>query len=338
MIGAFDFINLPTGGQPVKTRTLYQALCDEYGKNQVVYIETYGWKKRPVGLVIELFRKVSQSEIVIMLPAHNGVGVFSRLLLFSRMCWNISIYYDVIGGWLHTRTEMDASISKLLKRFDGIWVETSTMASALQNQGFTNVFEIPNFKNLTPVGIGEVLTEHAEPIRTCTFSRVMKEKGIEDAITAVKNVNESFGAQKVSLDIYGPIDAQYVESFFVLQEEFPDYINYKGIINPNESTSVLKYYDVLLFPTHFATEGVPGTIIDAYAASTPVISAKWQSFADVIDDGITGIGYEMDDLGGLQDTLMTVIQQPSKLSNMRKACIEKAKEYTPSACIKKMFK
>jgi hypothetical protein len=55
---------------------------------------------------------------------------------------------------------------------------------------------------------------------------------------------------------------------------------------------VLKDYFALLFPTHFYTEGIPGTVIDAYAAGIPVISAKWESYSDVIDEGVTGIGYK----------------------------------------------
>mgnify|MGYP002519543662 CR=1 FL=1 len=31
------------------------------------------------------------------------------------------------------------------------------------------------------------------------------------------------------------------------------------------------------------TEGVPGTIIDAYAAGLPIISAKWLNYGDILD-------------------------------------------------------
>ena len=41
-----------------------------------------------------------------------------------------------------------------------------------------------------------------KPLPLCTFSRVMKEKGIEDAVYAVRTVNEHFGRTVYTLDIY----------------------------------------------------------------------------------------------------------------------------------------
>ncbi len=50
----------------------------------------------------------------------------------------------------------------------------------------------------------------------------------------------------------------------------------------------------MLFPTKFKTEGIPGTIIDAYASGLTVVSSIWDNYNEIIDDGITGIGYEID--------------------------------------------
>lgn len=66
----------------------------------------------------------------------------------------------------------------------------------------------------------------------------------------------------------------------------------------------LKNYFALVFPTLFYTEGIPGTIIDAYAAGLPVISSKWESYDDVIEDNITGVGYEF----GSDDALVEILE------------------------------
>lgn len=39
----------------------------------------------------------------------------------------------------------------------------------------------------------ELRTEYNAPFRFCTFSRVMKEKGIEDAIEAIRDINSERG-------------------------------------------------------------------------------------------------------------------------------------------------
>lgn len=60
-----------------------------------------------------------------------------------------------------------------------------------------------------------------EALRVCTFSRVMKEKGIGDAITAVCSVNSILGFNAFRLDIYGKVDGDQVEWFDSLIRNVP---------------------------------------------------------------------------------------------------------------------
>lgn len=36
------------------------------------------------------------------------------------------------------------------------------------------------------------------------------------------------------------------------------------------------------------TEGIPGTLIDAYCAGVPVVSALWLNYVGVFEDEVTG--------------------------------------------------
>lgn len=84
----------------------------------------------------------------------------------------------------------------------------------------------------------------------------------------------------------------------------------------------------LVLRTRFYTEGIPGTIIDAYAAGIPVISAKWQSFNDIIDDHATGIGYEFNNISDLKQILVSISKAPSTFNNMKLNCLTKSEVYT----------
>ena len=154
----------------------------------------------------------------------------------------------------------------------------------------------------------------------------MKEKGIEDAINAVSAVNGRAGKNIFSLDIYGQVDSEQIEWFEELKNNFPPFVKYGGEIPFDKSTDVLKDYFALLFPTHFYTEGVPGTVIDAYASGLPVIAARWESFSDVITDGVTGIGYDFgsDELEGI---LNSIASNPSLITDKRLACVKEAEKY-----------
>lgn len=330
IVGAFGFETMDTGGQPVKTRELYYGLQEVLGNEKVHSLETIGWKKHPANLFLDFFRKARETKAIIMLPAHNGLAVFSRLLVFAKKLFHCRIYYDVIGGWLPEKLAENKRLGSWLSCFDGIWVETTTMKEKLVKSGLSNLFVIRNFKTLTPVSMNEINKGERDSLKLCTFSRVVREKGIEDAIQAVISVRKEL---PVSLDIYGPIDKGYVVEFEELQKTFPEYIHYQGVADPTDSVNVLKEYDALLFPTHYATEGVPGTIVDAYAAGIPVISSRWNSYGDVVEENVTGIGYEMGDIQGLRDCMRRFCANKDELKRMSKACRKKYDSYSKDTVI-----
>lgn len=339
VIGHFGFGHEYIDGQTVKTKILTDELCHYYGEESVLKIDTHGGLKTLVKAPFQVFSALKKSQNVIMLPAHNGVRVFGRLLpMFKRFFKGRKIHYSVIGGWLPKLVETKKGLAKALKKLDGIYVETSTMKNDLEQQGFKNVHVVPNFKNLTPLSSNELVYSQSEPYKLCTFSRVTKQKGIEDAVDAVKAVNEALGRVVCQLDIYGPIDNGQNEWFDELKKRFPDYVKYGGSVPFDKSVEVLKNYFALLFPTRFYTEGIPGTIIDAYAAGVPVISARWQSFSDIVEEGQTGIGYSLGEKDELVDILSRLVDEPERILNMKNNCLKKSADFLPSKVIEDFVK
>ena len=104
----------------------------------------------------------------------------------------------------------------------------------------------------------------------------------------------------------------------------------------HQSVEVLKNYFALLFPTRFYTEGIPGTIIDAYSAGVPVISSMWESFSDMIEVDVTGFGYIFGDLDGPKKILLDIVSMPEIINNIKKSCIRRAVEYTPQSVIARL--
>ena len=336
VIGAFDFVNLPTGGQPVKTRELYYSLVEKYGKSSVDYIDTYGWKKNPFRLLVQLFIASIECRKFIMLPAHNGVKIFSLILLMIKKCKKIKVFYSVIGGWLPELTQADCFLKKRLMLFDGIWVETSSMKNELIDQGFKNISIVHNFKHIQKIEKNNLADNLTFPIKVCTFSRVMQEKGIEDAIEIIAKINNDYGSKKIHLDIYGQIDSSFSEKFEELLKKYKEDVKYCGVISPNQSVETIKSYFALLFPTHYYTEGIPGTIIDAYFAGVPVITAIWKNADDIFVEGKTGWGYEFDKLNQFEDLLKQMIESPSKFSSMKESTLEMAEKFQPNVVIEQI--
>lgn len=336
IIGNFGNLNhMASDGQTVKTRIVSSELQDYLGREQILVINTYGGRKNLLKAPFQCLRAMLKARNILIFPAHNGIRVYAPILaLLSYIIPNKRLHYAVIGGWLPEFIKKRKIIAWALRQFHGIYVETSTMKNAMEHMSYNNIYVMPNCKQLNILNDEELTTSYHIPYKLCTFSRVMKEKGIGDAVNAIKLVNAKFGNIIYTLDIYGGVDASQKEWFSELQATFPEYISYKGCVDFDKSVETVKNYFALLFPTQFFTEGIPGTIIDAYAAGVPVISARWQSFADIVEDGITGIGYEFNNITSLYNTLYQIAINPEIIINQKSSCLKQAKLYTPSSVIK----
>lgn len=323
-------------GQTIKTKNLYHELVNKYGENQINKIDTYNWKKHPIRLLKKCINASKTSKNIIILPAHKGVKVFVPLFVHLKRKYKFNLYYDVIGGWLPEYITDKPKLTKKLQLFDKIFVETKKMKSELEKKGFSNIEILVNFKNIKPLKENDLFYNFTEPYPICTFSRVMPEKGIEDAIKVVKNINKKLNRTVYKLDIYGSIDPSYIEKFNALKEEFPDYIQYKGCVDSDKSINVLKYYYLLLFPTRFKTEGIPGTIIDALFCGVPVIATKWENASDILENDKTGYLVELNDTKNFEKKLVECLDK-NRVLNLKKDLIIKANNYTCDEAIKPLI-
>lgn len=334
LIGAFSFDKLDVGGQPVKSRELYYALKEKYGPSSLKCIETIGWKKRRIRIFFSIVLHFFKSDIVIMLPAQNGLSKFAKLLSFlKRMHRRTRIFYDVIGGWLPSALIENCSVQKHLASFNGIWVETESMRQSLQSLGLTRIEVIPNFRNEV-VYFESLKFSDQIPHKLCIFSRVIREKGIGIAIDAVNIANKN-GAF-FCLDIYGPIDSSYEHEFYEEISKANGLVRYCGIKKPNDSQKTLSQYLALLFPTFYPGEGMAGTLVDALFAGCPIIASDWKYNKEIVN---AKVGYifkpiSSDVLGRL---LLDIHHDSRKILKMRQACLEEAQKYTRETNIEKII-
>ena len=319
-----------SNGQTIKTKIIYNELINNFGIDNIDYIDTYNWKKKMFKLFNNILKKSSICDNIIIMPAHNGVRIFIPIFLFLKKIFHFKLHYIVIGGWLPTFIEKHRYLKRMLGKIDCIYVETKTMKEKLKN--YDNIIILPNCKSIKLLNLNEIKCTYNKPYKLCVFSRIMREKGIEDAIEIVKEINQKSGSILYELDIYGQIDTKQTEWFEILKKDFPSYIRYCGVVNYNNTTEVLKQYFLLLFPTKFYTEGIPGTIIDSYAAGLPVIASKWESFNDVIDDGKTGIGYEFENIDQFKEILRNISEE--EVITMKENCLKKAETFRTDNVIK----
>lgn len=338
MIGLFCLGQQVSDGQSIKTRMVAQELSRALGPENLLTVDTFGWKKHPHQLLLGCFRAVREAEHILFLTDAGGIRVFPWLLLGLGKLYGKKIHYSVIGGWLVNFLGKHPFLTACLRRLDTVFVETAALERGLRGLGFQNVHLLPNFKDLTCLREEELVTGEGEPYGFCTLSRVMEEKGIADAVKAIQTINRESRRTVATLDIYGSVDPAQREWFRKLSSEFPEGVRYCGVVPYDRTVEVLKGYHALLFPTHYATEGIPGTVIDAYAAGVPVIAARWEGFRDIVEHGRTGLGYPMLDQKGLTGRIREAVQFPEGITAMKKYCLKKAEDYLPSTVMDTLLK
>lgn len=338
VIGLFCTGQNVSDGQSVKTRIVTQELEKMLGAAQVDRIDTYGWKKKPLRLFANCVSAVRRSDNVMFLTDEGGIRVFPWLLRWANVGRKCKLHYYVVGGWLSGYLDRSRRAVSDLQKLDAIYVEIPAMLRELEARGFSNGVLVNKFRRMTPVSVEELDLSPQAPYKLCYFSRVMKEKGVEECIEAVKIANRLSGFEKYTLDIYGSINEPYREDFEKLQKQFPSCVRYGGVIEFQNSTQVLKDYFAMLFPTCYASEGYPNAVVDAFAAGLPVIATRWHYNADIIRDREDGILIDVGNVEQIVDAIEEMANNLDLYKSMRKNCVERCAEYLPENAISKVIK
>ena len=136
----------------------------------------------------------------------------------------------------------------------------------------------------------------------------------------------------IELHIYGGIDPDYKEEFELLLSD-NSFVTYEGVVNAEDAVSILQKHDVLLFPTRFPDEGIPGTIIDAFASGIPIISSKWLYFDELFEDHKTALGYDFLNVDSLVDTIIYAAKNTEELINIGRNGQKEYGKYDSSAVL-----
>ena len=332
VVGNFgDGVSQVTDGQRIKTVELYRALVKHYGENEVSFVNLHSKKK--ILLAFKLLLALLRNKNLIVLVAANGRKTVIPLLVIMNCLFHRKIYHSLIGSTTHETLEECPKLIPVFNRLAGNWTETSIETEQLIKLGLNNVCLIKNFKQLPILSDEQMVFQTKEPFRFCTFSRIEELKGFPDVINAIKEINLCYGRTVCELDIYGKVQDDYQETFDLLQQKFGPAVRYKGVVDFDKSIETIKNYYMLIFPTRYYTEGIPGTVLDALASGVPVLSSEWGACFDILDHEMAVI-YPFDQYSALVESIQYAVENPEKINMMKKRCLEAAIAYSPSEVVR----
>ena len=215
-------------------------------------------------------------------------------------------------------------IKKNLSMITYILPETELLSDVYrQFYGLKNVVTLNNFRDITT--LPRIVKEN-DTLKIVFYSRVMEKKGIFDIIDACRAIENNCC---FILDIYGPLyfSKEEREMFFSLLD---DHIHYFGVVDPANSVKLLASYDLMVFPTRFATEGTPGVIVESLIAGTPVLSSAFPQANVLLKNGFDSVHYAFLDRKELQVKLEQIVKNRDFLLELTKNAQISGEKYTYS--------
>ncbi len=300
VLGYFGYLTNQLDGQTVKTRDVYRLTTEQRGENNVDWFDTQSLRRNAFS-VFMMFWKVIRCDTLFYLPANNNLRVFFPIISLLSLLFRFKIHYFVVGGWLKEFLTHLPLHRAMLKHIAGIHVETKRLKKDLEEYyHYKNVDIFPNFRffDYQPCPV------EADKLRVVFMARVKKQKGL-DWIFALADYIVGHGwKEKFSITFYGPIATDEKEYFEECVARY-DFVEYRGVLQPQEIHETLSLYDVMLLPTHYYTEGLPGSVVDAYISGIPVIVTEWKHAREFVDDGRSG--YIVPFENGLQQLIEKVV-------------------------------
>lgn len=141
--------------------------------------------------------------------------------------------------------------------------------------------------------------------------RITDEKGVYTLINAWRELPD------IKLKVVGDGPALPALAELVAQHNLT-HVELMGRQKREDTLAIMQDARALIFPSLWY-EGMPMTIIEAFACGVPVIASHLGSMAAVVEHGRTGLHFEAGNSGDLAVQVRELWQQPEKLAEMRKA-------------------
>lgn len=310
----------PYGGVTIKNKLILDILQSKFSMDMVD---------------LKLIKKLSFSEIVKFFKAllsQDSVSVIGASAKMRRLITGFLFYFNnksmkhslliVMGGTFAEQIREHKLYEKWIKGYKKVYVESIGMKRELEESGASNIDVLPNFR----IRPQKLPIPHNEDngLKCLFFSQISREKGA-DIVLAANSLLKA--PSEIKIDFYGHIAENFKIEFDTLVSQFEN-VEYKGVFKSDGENiyQKLNEYDLLLLPTRWKHEGVPGVIVEAKIAALPAIVSNINFNSEIVENGISGIVLDVNDPEHLAEAVLR-LSCDIKLLSLMKENAQKSAEY-----------
>ena len=206
-----------------------------------------------------------------------------------------------------------------------------------------NIEVCPNgIKNENIAGTGQKGKSIKDNIIVSFLGNLFESKGVLDVLNAAEIVLSKYN--KVKFRFAGAWSSkegntEEKANQIIKEKGLRDHVEFTGVITGTAKVEFLQQTDIFVFPTWYKHEGFPLVIIEAMAASCPVISTKdTGAIPDIVIEGETGILTDRKNPGQIADAIVKLTKNPEVRIMMGKKGKERfERHYTLESSIDRMI-
>lgn len=199
-------------------------------------------------------------------------------------------------------------------RSSAVFVETQELCRDFgSREGFR---WLPNTRDLN--GAAAAAPPSGDVRRLVLIGQLRMDKGLGEALEAARRLPAG-----CVLEVFGP---QMPDTDFTLFAGHPR-ASYCGVLDPAEVPGVLARQDLLLFPSYYEHDGVPGVIIEAFQCGVPVVAAPLNGVPDIVEDGVNGLFVEPRSAADLRAAILRLIDDPGLYGRLREGARRRGEDF-----------
>lgn len=257
-----------------------------------------------------------------------------------------------LGEWAANSGILQSLTRHLLKNADCSMVLTEFNKADAAVFSPKQIVIVPNgIPDPAPVFISEILHERKkrkkerrekkQGLRVLYLAHCTRKKGLFDTLEAIRLANlqcKQASEPSIGLTVAGEFmnskeKAEFETRVVEIHRELGcEAVRYAGFLQGKEKAEALASHDTLCFPTFYAEEALPVTILEALAFGMPVVTTKWRGIPGILPpnwpylaechdvktlaDYLREVGH-FDDFQSLRDSFLRQYSLESYLRHLR---------------------
>lgn len=292
----------------------------------------------PLRTIFTLCQAIPRHDVVTFHASTRRLVYFGPLLLALCRLFRRPLILRGFGGSLDLAYVRGSQLQRLMIRSlfyaDAVLVQTKKLRDFFQPlYPWANLVWFPNSRPRSGEDMRATIKpnnqRHSHEKRFVYLGVVKPSKGIREILSVAKSLNDV----PFTVDVYGPLEEGLTQDEFEGQTK----VVYRGVVDNKEAISLLASYDALLLPSYYEGEGHPGVILEAYMAGIPVITTRWRTIPEIVEDGISGILIEPRDINSLGRAIRRLIEDPDYMNALKMGASKHGEKFTSEYWIQDVF-